>query len=157
MDTETRETNTRGATRYAGADWLRANKDVLKEKRDPSPLGALVADVLGQTWEGIYHLRSDGIRTANWADPHFVEICLSRKLCTVDGNHLTRLVVLCHDHALRLDIQPCNPKALRLVFSRRDQSAVEYYRRCPTLEDHAALIRSHLSFNKSPAESDGSS
>lgn len=97
---------------HAGADWLRSSGVVL------SPLGERVADLVGELVQGIYHL-GDRAFQPNWAHDHFIELRLRQDLATFDGNMLTRLVFLAHDYCIRVEVSPCNPQFLSLMFHQR--------------------------------------
>lgn len=91
-------------TRYAGADWVTsATKTTL------SPLASDVADILGQTFRGIYHLDAARRGRIDWANPNHILVPYTGTLSTFDFDHLTRLVILCHDKAVRLEIQLEHP------------------------------------------------
>jgi len=49
--------------KYAGLEWLKRNT-----KREISPLGERVAELLGEWASGIYHI-SD-VERADWANPY---------------------------------------------------------------------------------------
>jgi len=111
-------------------------------------LGALVADILGQVWQGIYHLPAHGGKglCADWTNEQMIEVLLRvPELATFDGMHLTALVILCHDHCLRLSIQP-RCKALRLQFHPRQGRDGRMFERHPTIEQHIETIRGALEF-----------
>lgn len=123
--------------KYRGSDWI---KSALK--KDMSPFGETVADILGDVFGGIYHLAEKSLRQADWANPDNVEIYTDQELATTDSNALTRLVVLCHDRCVRLRIRGKAPAYVALRFSRRDRSDNLFYGH-PTLEDNVARIREH--------------
>ncbi len=121
---------------YAGSDWIKTSL-----KKQMSPLGEKVADLLGDVFYGIYHLDHRALDRVNWDDDVYVEYIMSYKsLSTVDFDELTRLVVLAHDAALRLDIRSVAPKRMALLFHQRTREG-DVCHRCPTMEDHIALIR----------------
>ena len=74
-----------------------------------SPLGALVADILGQLVQGIYHIEEE-VHDTDWSNPTFIEIISKggylERLSTWDGNMLTLLVIAAHEACLRVDISP---------------------------------------------------
>lgn len=109
---------------HAGSEWL-ANH--LRRRRIAlRPLGRRVADVLGEAAHGLYHIvrAVDSPRT-DWTNRYCIEICYEPgyhglDLCTVDGDGLTRLVLLCHDAGLRLSISPRTFRAVTLEFWPRE-------------------------------------
>ncbi len=102
---------------YAGSDWLPGGIGV----QEISPLGKEVADLLGDVFLGIYHLNYTSLRKVNWANPCHIEFVLDHELATTDFDELTRLVVLCHDRALRCAIEGAAPRHLRLIFHKRQR------------------------------------
>jgi hypothetical protein len=111
-----------------------------------SPLGRKVADLLDAAWDGIYHLPESLPYRAGWDDPYFISVVVpDYALATYDFNTLTRLVVLCHDAALRMEIDSANPRNVRLTFHQRKRTGgvCEGH---PTLEEAAAAIRNRHHF-----------
>jgi hypothetical protein len=126
--------------KYAGSDWVKRNKQPM------SPLGEKVADILGQAFRGIYHISKD-IRRADLTPNDYIEMTFMAYggvLSTFDGAELTYLVVLCHDAGVRLEIEPCNPRYLKLCFSRRRSRTGSMSHRMPTIEDHVKFIHEKL-------------
>lgn len=121
--------------RFAGADHL------ARQGVDLSPLGATVAEALGYVWRGIYHLRPSLLERVKWANPRCVCISVPTGLDTWDDDRLTRLVVVCHDLGLRLEVDAAGPKYLRLTFYQRLKREGPISERMPTLDDHVASIR----------------
>src|SRR5574343_631208 len=126
------------ASGFAGADWIRANYNC-----NMSALGIAVADLLGDLYEGIYHLANSATQKADWSNAHRVSVVLRTEMATIDNNLLTRLVILCHDRMLRANIQPVGPGYMRICFSFREKRDGRLYERCPTIEDHIAQIRAY--------------
>jgi hypothetical protein len=124
--------------RYSGADWLEANGI------ETSPFGRRVADLLAIVARGIYQI-DRAVRTAAWDDPRFVSINLSHKnLATCDHPSLTDLVILAHEAAIRVEIRPCGPRTLRVMFTERRRSicgARSYLEDHPTIEQAVARLR----------------
>ena len=123
----------------AGAEWV---KSALKVA-DISPLGVEVADLLGDLFDGIYHLEEKALRRVKWSDPYIIEITIMAygSWATYDFDHLTRLVVLSHDRMIRASIQPCNFTHFKLMFHKRLTREGSIMERMPTMEDHVAQIR----------------
>ena len=65
----------------------------------------------------------------------------SGQLATVDFDYLTRLVVLAHDHCVRVEIMQGGPGRIGIALHRRHQRDGDIAKRHPTLEDAAAAIR----------------
>jgi len=124
-------------TRFAGADWVKKNL-----KRELSPLGVKVADVLGEVFRGIYHLPDGPLLRAKWDDAFCIDISVRDGLATYDFDELTRLVFACHDACIRCEICSSAPRYLKLRFHNRKRNA-SVYERHPTLFDahFAHLVR----------------
>lgn len=132
--------------KYAGADWI---KSALKVT-DMSSLGERAANVLGAASRGIYHLDDVDLKAVDWSDDHHIEYRLRyQDVATVDGNFLTVLVVLCHDSMMRLSIRPRGHHSLALMFhDRKSRDRGDGFSGwCPTLEDHARMIRVGTGFD----------
>jgi len=125
-------------SKYAGSGWIATQK----YGKAMSPLGIAAADLLGDVFEGIYHLNERALAKVRWENPHQVEVILSdsQRFSTVDHNVLTRIVVLAHDRAMRVTIRGVAPGYLRLLFHQRTREG-DLYTSCPTMEDHIAAIR----------------
>ena len=131
---------------YAGADWL---KDGISAEA-VSPFGEQVANILGDAFFGIYHLDYVSLKKADWKNNDWIQVTVCGGLSTYDNDGLTRLVVLCHDRLVRLEIRAAAPKYLRLCFSPRKSRDGHMFERHPTLEDAMVRIRDH--YQASPKE-----
>ncbi len=47
---------------YAGSDWIKKSLKITKM----SPIGEAVADLLGEVYQGIYHLETRSLRKVDW-------------------------------------------------------------------------------------------
>ena len=122
---------------YSGADWL---TDLIGAE-NISPFGTTVANILGDVFLGIYHMNTGALRTADWKSDTWISVTNYGGLSTFDTDQLTRLVVLCHDRLVRLEVNPAASQYIRLCFSPRKSRDGTRYERHPTLEDAAAGIR----------------
>lgn len=123
---------------YAGADWIKRALCVT----EMSQLGQTVADLLGDLFYGIYHMNTTSLRKTDWSDPYCVTVTSDYNLATFDSDGLTRLVVLCHDRAIRCNIRALAPGYMQLMFHQRKREG-RHHERHPTLEDSTARIRQH--------------
>lgn len=131
---------TENTTKFAGADWI---KSALK--KEMSPLGESVADILGELFLGIYHLESVQLKKVNWTERDNLDVVLGyRSFSTYDDERLTRLVFLAHHRAIRVEIYPHSFKYLRLVFSKRSRLGAKHERH-PTLDQAVATFMGHVS------------
>lgn len=55
-------------------------------------------------------------------------------LSTFDGDGLTRLVLLAHEHAVRIEIASSGPRLVKIIAHRRSHDAPKYYQRHPDLQ-----------------------
>lgn len=114
-----------------GPNWLR------QCKKELSPEGERVARLVDWVFDGIYHQQRAVLR-ADWTDT-YVRLTLACDLASFDASLLTRLVVGAHDHAIRVEISPCNFQYLEVMFHPRDREGPRYWDHHPTME--AALLK----------------
>lgn len=90
--------------KFSGAEWLERSFNSISaiKGKTLSLLARKVADILGQVYKGLYHLSH--IHNQDWFDSHGVHVYINSDLSTFDGSELTNLVLLCHEHAIRLSI-----------------------------------------------------
>lgn len=116
--------------------YLETELDVL----DVSPLGLAVARVLDDIW-GLDNVRRfSTLREANWRHATMIVLHVGARLSTFDNDHLTQLVVRCHDACVRLEVEAFNARQLRLTFSRRDREGHRHERH-PVMEAAVAKTR----------------
>ena len=116
-------------TQFAGADWIKRTF-----KKELSPLGENVANLLGDLFGGIYHIDHRALSRVDWANDHHIILILGwQGLSTYDMNELTRLVFLCHDYMLRCSISGTGPKYIEMMFHQRQREG-DLYQRHPTIE-----------------------
>lgn len=135
------------AKKYAGADFVKESDPLGRM----STLGEAVADILGQVQRGIYH-NSDDTARVDWGNGRCITVPWSAPLSTFDYGTLTELVVLCHDRAIRLEIQPQSSKCVRLLFhQRRRDGDLSLSQRMPTLEQNTRDIRERIGLGIVPS------
>lgn len=86
-----------------GSEWLVRNLE-LYGKPPASELGLKVADIIGWAFGGIYHVSQ--VWNNRWHDPHCIIVKVRQSLSTYDTSELMRLVTLCGDAEIRLEIIP---------------------------------------------------
>lgn len=128
---------------------------LLDQGKSVSEIGELTADILGELYDGIYHV--DGLDKVSFAGT-YVEVPIHGSLSSYDWDHLTRLVVLAHDKCVRVAVSAkmlvsddadylgdAYP-SLVLSFSKRERmerAAPHYWSSAhPTLEEAIAHVRS---------------
>ena len=126
--------------KYAGSDWI---KSALKVK-EMSLLGERVADLLGDVFQGIYHLDISSLQKVEWEDNYYISIIIRRSLSTWDFNRLTVLVVLAHDRLIRVSVSGVGPGYLKLEFHKRKGRDGSPSQRMPYLKIHIENIRRHF-------------
>ena len=126
---------------YAGAEWL--ERQLEYDGKKVSDFGRKVADLLGDAFGGIYHIDEFLFKKkVDWSNTWHIQISYNRDLATFDFNTLTRLVVLCHDRCIRMNIKPASPGYLYLQFWPRDGREGDVSKRHPTIETAIELVRS---------------
>ncbi len=121
---------------HSGSGWIQKSL-----KKEMSPLGEAVANLLGRVFAGIYHLPSATLRRVNWKDPYYIEYIHRGELATFDFSHLTALVVFAHDEMIRVSIEGCGPGYMKFLFHQRDRRTGSASERYPTIEDHIDALR----------------
>lgn len=103
--------------RYAGAHWIARQLEYMKQPA-PSPFGCVVANILGDVYQGIYHLGESLLHERTvWHSPKLVVLTLRRELSSHDQPDLTWLVLLAHANGIRLAITGAAPGYVRLQFT----------------------------------------
>lgn len=127
--------------RYAGSDWLIACKPHLAQVMPP--FARKVADMLGEWYRGIYH--NMDVTRADWGNDHWIEVRHYGSLATFDNSDLTRLVLLAHRDAIRVEIRPHHHHYLMLLFHPREHGIIEpekaLYFGHPTIEEAIERFR----------------
>lgn len=134
-------------TKYSGADWVKSAMH-----KEMSPFGEQVADLLGQLYQGIYHLEKY-LDKVDWKSDHWITCTVSDSdMATFDFSRLTCLVVLCHDLHIRCQIHALsNWGYLQLQFSPRVRKG-DIWQRHPTIEDAVKIVHDNLSWEPEHAE-----
>lgn len=94
------------------------------------------AELLAVVYGGHHHLRpvkafGVGVAMNIWRG----------RLATFDFDGLTHLVVLAHDRAIRVEIEPAGPSYVKLVLHFRGKREGKFSERHPTLEEHVKDLR----------------
>lgn len=122
----------RQRVKYAGADWIKFHRP------DISEFGVTVADILGQAYEGIYHIQKEVLHNrVNWASDRWIEVTVFGSLASFDSDRLMVLLCLCHAQKVRLQIDAAAPKYLRLSFSKEKA----WHRLMPSITEHIEAIQ----------------
>jgi hypothetical protein len=130
---------------HSGAEWIKENYKVKL-----SPLGVAVADLLGDLFGGIYHLETKYLKEVDWGNDHHIVVTLRHKsLATFDYDELTRLVFLCHDHAIRCSVDARANNMLELMFHQREREG-GISKRHPTIEQALEMWRKYHQFGQEP-------
>jgi hypothetical protein len=130
-------------SQYAGSDWL--VKDLLHAQphKKPSEFGLRVADLLGDLYQGLYHLSEKTLKLVEWEHLNYVTLCVPDELATFDGDRLTNLVILAHDYHIRVAVSGASNKYLRLTFHNRQRKG-GFTERHPEIEEAVRLCRLRL-------------
>ncbi|MHC4647452.1 MAG: hypothetical protein ACYTBJ_18335 [Planctomycetota bacterium] len=106
--------------------------------------------ILGEVRGGLHHMRFPEKKSRDpgfWNNSSWFEYSWYGDLATYDFNKLTHLVLLSHEHCVRIAIQPLNFRYVRLLFHTRTRSG-DITERHPTIEK---AIESHLGRKLVPA------
>ncbi len=116
------------------AAWVRKQiKDRL------SPLGTQVAQVLGVVGGGIYNAPIN-VDRVNWTDNLYIRVYWRGGMHSWDLPHLTLLLAECSRRLLRVEINPCNPQGLELVFHQRKTRTGHTYERLPEIREILDIV-----------------
>jgi hypothetical protein len=105
-------------TEHSGADYLQETLNI-----ELSDIGRNTADLLGVVFDGIHHIRRPILAEVDWGNPYGIVLRLENEFATYDSNRLTRLVVLAHDMAIRVSIEPSTNFSFLLRFFPRERAA----------------------------------
>ena len=107
-------------THYCGSEWVKKQMEYWPKHKGQtmSELGRDVADILGATFAGIYHLDQGALTRANWWNETNISLIVGKDLATYDGNELADLIILCFMMNVRLKIEAATHGYLRLNFCR---------------------------------------
>lgn len=128
-----------------GADWIKN-----QYKKEMSPFGESVADLLDTLFAGIYHIAGPALKKVNWSHDDYVQMMLvdhaSSSMSTFDFDRLTWLVLLSHDRCIRVSVDPGTFRQLKLLFHPRErhEQGMSFSKAMPTMEDHIAKLRSRV-------------
>lgn len=118
-------------------EWLEGQLTHARPGCRISPFGKTVAQIIGTTWKGIYHLPQSSYlhpRT-QWDHDGFIELIIpDQGIATWDFNQLTTLVVLCHDYCIRMQLDNAGMRHLKLRFHKRAREGGVGTRH-PTMEE----------------------
>lgn len=120
----------------------KTHADDLRERiypKEVSEFGGKVINILAGVYGGIHHLDWKQIKKTDW-NGYCIEYNIYHDLSTWDGNELTKFVILCHDECIRLEVNPCNFRYLKLRFHQRTRTG-GIAQRHPTIEEQIKLIR----------------
>jgi hypothetical protein len=108
-------------------------------KQTCSPLGRVVANVLGYVGRGIYNapINASGV---DWTDPYCIRVVWSGDLANWDFPRLSLLWVECHRRMLRVSIEGCAPRRMRLTFHQRKTREGCTSTRLPNCEEIIAMV-----------------
>ena len=123
--------------RHSGTDWLKASLKV----GEMSLLGEAVGDLLGELYQGIYHLSTRTLERVDWSCDYHIAITVPPGFSTFDGCRLTHLVLLCHDRMIRCEIEGVSSSGyLKLRFHQRKREGATHERH-PSIEDAIQALR----------------
>lgn len=111
-----------------GSNWMKL------QKKELSPFGERVADLLWMLYLGIYHIQGEVMR-ADFSQPRRVVVTVNDgngSFSTYDSDLLTRLVFLAHEMNIRAGVRAATHGYLQLEFMQVDRNGF-FADRHPTL------------------------
>lgn len=134
-------------------EWLQRDLQYVRPGTNISPFGKKVAQIIGTTWAGIYHLNAKAYREARtqWdSDKHIFIIIRDWELSTWDFDKLTKLVILSHDYCVRIAIEAVAPGYVKISFWNRKSREGSISSRHPTIEE--AILDPEFHWRPTPTE-----
>lgn len=142
------EQKTKRAGTYAGAEWIEENIRANGQPIAMSSIGRKAADLLGELFEGIYHLDQKMLMKTDWSNNLWIKISIShRSLSTVDFNMLTMLVFLAHHLALRVTVEAGARNHLWITIHERQRGG-RFFENHPTLDQAVEHFKSIVSLDE---------
>lgn len=142
------EQKTKRVGTYAGAEWIEENIRANGQPIVMSSVGRKAADLLGELFEGIYHLDQKMLMKTDWSNNLWIKISIShRSLSTVDFNMLTMLVFLAHHLALRVTVEAGARNHLWITFHERQRGG-SFFENHPTLDQAVEHFKSIVSLDE---------
>lgn len=102
-------------------------------KGDVSKLGRKVLKFCAIVFGGLHNTPDTVLEKTDWSNNHHIKINTFYSFSTYDDDRLTTLVLLAHDLAVRIEIQPCNFRYFSMLFHQRKRTG-DLYHRHPTIE-----------------------
>lgn len=115
-------------------DILRSYKEydnLPKEEMHSITRKALI--LLSNLCHGLHHVGDNQVKRILTKNSNWCVEYLGGHLATFDGQELTILVLLAHDMAVRVEIQPCNFRYFKIYFHERVRDG-DLSKRHPTIE-----------------------
>ena len=106
-----------------------------------SELGANVALFIDRIW-GLHNVSNASIKSPEWNNTHYIRFNLKKSLATIDGDSLTRIVVIAHKMMMRVQIEGISPGCVAIEFNPRKSRnrSDAFYKWCPEIAEHIAEI-----------------
>ncbi len=99
-----------------------------------SDLGKEVANILGFVGRGIYNAPFN-TKKVDWTNNQWIEANWEQSMANFDGRQLTELVIECHRRMIRVSVQPCSPRHMKLMFWQRQSRTGDMSHRLPDIEE----------------------
>lgn len=103
----------------------------LQEKigiKNVSPIGAIMADMLGNIYQGLHHVDDVELKHGVFQRTDCASFPMSTNFAggvsTVDNNVLTRLLVMAHDNCVAMDIIPLNYNHINIYIEPSSRTLV---------------------------------
>jgi hypothetical protein len=101
----------------SGKDWMKSTGKPM------SPFGERVADMLGEIFNGIYHIEK-AVRRSDFTGKRFISMTISESgdFATYDSSYLTALVLWAHVKNIRVAVRAATHGYLKLEFMEVDRN-----------------------------------
>jgi hypothetical protein len=137
------------------ASWMEKNNAAINKRRGKrvplpeklTPFQARVMDIVGMVGGGIYNAPICQPENIKWTyGGSGLSLSWSSELATFDFEQLTKLVFLCHEARIRVQIESSGPKYLKLSFWQRVSPQENPNIACyhPSLDEAVARFREYL-------------
>lgn len=104
-----------------------------------SEFGGRVAELLTIAYKGTHHIPN--ARRVNWGSDYWIEVNIwDGTLATFYADLLTRIVILCHDLAIRMELRQSGRGMVKLCFSHGEKEGALGQRHA-TIETAVAKLR----------------
>jgi len=130
-------------TKHSGADWVQRNLE-----QEMSPLGVKVANILGQTYLGIYHIDQEVLKRKRcWTCTNSISITIYGEMASYDASYLTLLILSCKALNVHVTLQGSFKRYIKLTFTEQDLSELSIHPTIPSTKNIMELACLYKDFD----------